>query len=76
MSTVLMGPRLQSVGQSFQLPRLLNHYLFVPDLNLSFNVNGQPHKLSLKVPISVNKFMEPTEMNGEAFFSRWKNLST
>jgi hypothetical protein len=46
------------------------------DLNLSFSVNGQPHKLTLKVPISVNKFMEPTEMNGEAFFARWKNLST
>ena len=25
--------------------------------------------------ISVNKFIEPTDMNGEAFFSRWKNLS-
>ena len=23
----------------------------------------------------MNKFIEPTEMNGEAFFSRWKNLS-
>lgn len=47
-----------------------------PDINLSFTYNGQPHKLALKVPISINKFMEPTEMNGEAFFARWKNLST
>ena len=47
-----------------------------PDLNVAFNVNGQPHKISLKVPIAINKFMEPTEMNGEAFFARWKNLST
>ena len=23
----------------------------------------------------MNKFIEPTDMNGEAFFSRWKNLS-
>jgi AP-2 complex subunit alpha len=45
------------------------------DINVSFSINGQPHKLSLKVPISLNKFMEPTEMNGEAFFARWKNLS-
>ena len=46
-----------------------------PDLNVSFTCGGAPHKLSLKVPISVNKFMEPTEMNADAFFSRWKNLS-
>merc|ERR1711902_377618 len=25
--------------------------------------------------ISINKFMQPTEMNGDAFFARWKNLS-
>ena len=46
-----------------------------PDLNVSFTSNGRPHKLPLKIPISVNKFMEPTEMNGDAFFARWKNLS-
>ena len=46
-----------------------------PDLNVSFSLNGVPHKLSLKIPVSINKFMEPTEMNGDAFFARWKNLS-
>ena len=46
-----------------------------PDLNVSFSLNGTPHKLSLKIPITINKFMEPTEMAGEAFFARWKNLS-
>ncbi len=46
-----------------------------PDLSVTFTCNGAPHKIDLKVPISVNKFMEPTEMNGEAFFARWKNLS-
>lgn len=51
-------------------------HIFVSDINLSFTVNGQPHKMALKVPIAINKFMEPTEMNGEAFFARWKNLST
>jgi len=30
--------------------------------------------LNLKVPIAVNKFMEPTEMNADSFFARWKNL--
>lgn len=46
-----------------------------PDLNVTFSVNGVPHKLSLKIPITINKFMEPTEMTGDAFFARWKNLS-
>ena len=41
----------------------------------SFTVGGRSQKISIKLPISVNKFMEPTEMNGDAFFSRWKNLS-
>jgi len=46
-----------------------------PDLNLTFNYNGEMKSVNIKLPISVNKFIEPTEMNGEAFFSRWKNLS-
>lgn len=46
-----------------------------PDLNLTFYYNGEMKNVNIKLPISVNKFIEPTEMNGEAFFSRWKNLS-
>ena len=46
-----------------------------PDLNLNFVYNGSPQSVNIKLPISINKFIEPTEMNGEAFFSRWKNLS-
>jgi len=46
-----------------------------PDLNLTFTSNGVSQTLACKLPISINKFIEPTEMNGEAFFSRWKNLS-
>ena len=46
-----------------------------PDLNVNFTCNGKGHKVPLKVPISINKFMEPTEMNGDSFFQRWKNLS-
>jgi len=46
-----------------------------PDLNLTFFYNAESQSVNIKLPISVNKFIEPTEMNGEAFFSRWKNLS-
>merc|ERR1719186_905302 len=47
----------------------------LPDLNLTFNYNGVQQQVNINLPISINKFIEPTEMNGEAFFSRWKNLS-
>lgn len=46
-----------------------------PDLNLTYYYNQELKNVNIKLPISVNKFIEPTEMNGEAFFSRWKNLS-
>ena len=29
----------------------------------------------MALPLFVNRFFEPTEMNSEAFFSRWKQLS-
>ena len=37
--------------------------------------SGVQQKLHLKLPVTPNKFIEPTEMNSEAFFARWKNLS-
>lgn len=48
--------------------------LDAPTIQLSFRYNGTPQKLSLKLPLTINKFFEPTEMNGESFFARWKNL--
>jgi len=46
-----------------------------PDLHLTFQYEGGLRTIDIKLPISVNKFIEPTDMTGEAFFSRWKNLS-
>ena len=46
-----------------------------PTLIIQFNQNGAFHKLQLELPLSINKFFEPTTMNSEAFFSRWKNLN-
>lgn len=46
-----------------------------PTLTILFLYNGVQQRLSLKLPLTINKFFEPTEMNSEAFFSRWKNLS-
>jgi AP-2 complex subunit alpha len=70
-STVEAGAQFQQMVNLECISDFTAH----PDLSVSFSCNGTPHKLSLKVPITVNKFMEPTEMTGEAFFARWKNLS-
>lgn len=45
-----------------------------PSLALSFRYNGTPQNFIIKLPLTVNKFFEPTEMNAESFFARWKNL--
>lgn len=49
-------------------------YIDTPALDISFRYNGLPKKFTIKMPLTVNKFFEPTEMNGESFFARWKNL--
>lgn len=50
-------------------------FLEYPTLTILFLYNGVQQRLSLKLPLTINKFFEPTEMNSEAFFTRWKNLS-
>ena len=70
-STVEAGVQLQQMVNV----ECLGDFTAQPDLNVIFTCNGKPHKIPLKIPISINKFMEPTEMNADAFFARWKNLS-
>ena len=70
-STVEAGAQFQQMVNVECVSDFVGH----PELSVSFSCNGEPRSLRTKVPISVNKFMEPTEMNGEAFFARWKNLS-
>ncbi|XP_077995107.1 AP-2 complex subunit alpha-2-like [Glandiceps talaboti] len=46
-----------------------------PILALNFTYCSIPQSIQLKLPIIVNKFFAPTEMNAQDFFSRWKQLS-
>merc|ERR1712051_826787 len=70
-STVEAGAQFQQMVNI----ECLTDFTAQPDLNVNFTCNGRPHKIPLKIPISINKFMQPTEMVGDAFFARWKNLS-
>ncbi|EEC03414.1 AP-2 complex subunit alpha-1, putative [Ixodes scapularis] len=47
-----------------------------PELLVQFLYCGSGQSLTLKLPVFLNKFFEPTVMTGESFFARWKNLSS
>ena len=46
-----------------------------PTLIIQFSHNAIPVKYNLELPMFLNKFFEPTSMNAEQFFTRWKNLN-
>ncbi|XP_024215585.1 AP-2 complex subunit alpha-like [Halyomorpha halys] len=50
-------------------------YSGAPSMNISFIYNNVLQTLTIKLPIFINKFFEPTDMNGESFFARWKKLA-
>lgn len=52
----------------------IDDYTDAPNMIISFFYNGVPQMITMKLPLTINKFFEPTEMNGESFFARWKNL--
>ncbi|KAL0273214.1 UNVERIFIED_CONTAM: hypothetical protein PYX00_005944 [Menopon gallinae] len=52
----------------------VDDYTDAPSMNISFTYNNMPQRHTIKLPLTINKFFEPTEMNGESFFARWKNL--
>lgn len=49
-------------------------FLDTPSLDIHFVYNNVKQKVNVKLPLTLNKFFEPTEMNAESFFARWKNL--
>lgn len=46
-----------------------------PVLNISYTMSGSIQRINLKLPIILNKFIEPAEMDSATFFTRWKALS-
>ncbi|RNA05714.1 AP-2 complex subunit alpha-2, partial [Brachionus plicatilis] len=39
------------------------------------NCNGTQSRFELNLPIFLNKFFDPVQMDSQTFFTRWKNLS-
>uniref|UniRef100_A0A6I8RH99 AP-2 complex subunit alpha n=1 Tax=Xenopus tropicalis TaxID=8364 RepID=A0A6I8RH99_XENTR len=46
-----------------------------PLINIKFRYGGTLQNITLKLPITVNKFFQATEMPSQDFFQRWKQLS-
>ncbi|KAK7912996.1 hypothetical protein WMY93_013207 [Mugilogobius chulae] len=45
-----------------------------PVLNIQFKYGGALQNIAVKLPVMLNKFFQPTEMNSQEFFQRWKQL--
>lgn len=71
-----MEPVLEAGAQIQQMltAECIEDFVDVPSMSVSFVYNNVPQKITMKLPLTLNKFFEPTEMNGESFFARWKNL--
>ncbi|XP_046665758.1 AP-2 complex subunit alpha [Homalodisca vitripennis] len=69
-------PVLEAGAQIQQMvnAECIEDYIDSPSMVVTFLYNNVPQKLTMKLPLTLNKFFEPTEMNGESFFARWKNL--
>ncbi|KAK1329935.1 hypothetical protein QTO34_010118 [Cnephaeus nilssonii] len=53
----------------------LRDFLTPPLLSVRFRYGGASQSLTLKLPVTINKFFQPTEMAAQDFFQRWKQLS-
>ncbi|KAG2455388.1 AP2A1 protein, partial [Polypterus senegalus] len=53
----------------------LSDFTEAPLLNIRFRYGGTLQNITLKLPITINKFFQPTEMASQDFFQRWKQLS-
>ncbi|XP_051918764.1 AP-2 complex subunit alpha-2-like [Hippocampus zosterae] len=45
-----------------------------PLLSIRFRYGGAPQNISVRLPVMLNKFFQPTEMTSQEFFQRWKQL--
>lgn len=72
-----VDPSIDAGAQVQQLINIecLSDFYSCPTMQLHFIQNGAPKNVLLQLPLFLNKFIEPTEMNSEQFFGRWKQLS-
>uniref|UniRef100_A0A8D1CT31 AP-2 complex subunit alpha n=1 Tax=Sus scrofa TaxID=9823 RepID=A0A8D1CT31_PIG len=73
-----VGPTVDGGAQVQQAVNIecLSDFAEAPVLSVQFRYGGTFQNVSVKLPITLNKFFQPTEMASQDFFQRWKQLSS
>uniref|UniRef100_A0A803TJ59 Adaptor related protein complex 2 subunit alpha 1 n=1 Tax=Anolis carolinensis TaxID=28377 RepID=A0A803TJ59_ANOCA len=77
VQTKAVEPLVEGGAQVQQVLNIecLSDFTEAPLINIKFRYGGTLQNLTLKLPITVNKFFQATEMQSQDFFQRWKQLS-
>ncbi|XP_028454684.1 AP-2 complex subunit alpha-2 isoform X2 [Perca flavescens] len=77
VQTKAVEPLVEGGAQIQQVLNIecLTDFSEAPLLNIKFRYGGALQNLTLKLPVTINKFFQPTEMASHDFFQRWKQLS-
>uniref|UniRef100_A0A8D0HGH5 Adaptor related protein complex 2 subunit alpha 1 n=1 Tax=Sphenodon punctatus TaxID=8508 RepID=A0A8D0HGH5_SPHPU len=77
VQTKAVEPLVEGGAQVQQVLNIecLNDFTEAPLLNIKFRYGGTLQNITLKLPVTVNKFFQATEMQSQDFFQRWKQLS-
>nr|XP_056719886.1 AP-2 complex subunit alpha-1 isoform X2 [Euleptes europaea] len=77
IQTKAVEPLVEGGAQVQQVLNIecLSDFTETPLINIKFRYGGTLQNLTLKLPITVNKFFQATEMQSQDFFQRWKQLS-
>nr|XP_056707150.1 AP-2 complex subunit alpha-2 isoform X3 [Euleptes europaea] len=78
LQTKPVDPTVEGGAQMQQVVNIecISDFMEAPVLNIQFRYGGALQNVSVKLPITLNKFFQPTEMASQDFFQRWKQLSS
>uniref|UniRef100_A0A8C5SRG8 Adaptor related protein complex 2 subunit alpha 2 n=1 Tax=Laticauda laticaudata TaxID=8630 RepID=A0A8C5SRG8_LATLA len=76
LQTKPVDPTVEGGAQVQQIVNIecISDFMEAPALNIQFRYGGTLQNISVKLPITLNKFFQPTEMAANDFFQRWKQL--
>nr|XP_007996126.2 AP-2 complex subunit alpha-2 isoform X1 [Chlorocebus sabaeus] len=77
LQTKPVDPTVEGGAQVQQVVNIecVSDFTEAPVLNIQFRYGGTFQNVSVQLPITLNKFFQPTEMASQDFFQRWKQLS-
>ncbi|CAM5131290.1 unnamed protein product [Natator depressus] len=77
VQTKAVDPLVEGGAQVQQVLNIecLSDFTLAPLLNIKFRYGGTLQNITLKLPVTLNKFFQATEMLSQDFFQRWKQLS-